>query len=283
MIKYISDDKINIMRGEGDFDKEELNDLLMNPNTIKEINCYNLSTDNLEYVKYLIELSPYCKDDLITKNIYGNITPEFIKDNYRYPETWNTTYKMKDDKYFLTSLVTHKKFASKLQGILNYLVKAKASPLEIIKVIYDEIKMLPKEKSDSELESFIKGTDNYAVLLTFIFKTMGIRAVTIDDYTFSYVIDSKYDVKGIYLFNPELDSQKREAYEGFLIPLKKASGEVIDAFKNNDMEYIKRNIDHLELELKDYSYLYHGLFNTRDITSMMKNKCLTMFSDMPSF
>lgn len=283
MIKYISDDKINIMRGEGDFDKEELNDLLMNPNTIKEINCYNLSTDNLEYVKYLIELSPYCKDDLITKNIYGNITPEFIKDNYRYPETWNTTYKMKDDKYFLTSLVTHKKFASKLQGILNYLVKAKASPLEIIKVIYDEIKMLPKEKSDSELESFIKGTDNYAVLLTFIFKTMGIRAVTIDDYTFSYVIDSKYDVKGIYLFNPELDRQKREAYEGFLIPLKKANGEVIDAFKNNDMEYIKRNIDHLELELKDYSYLYHGLFNTRDITSMMKNKCLTMFSDMPSF
>lgn len=283
MIKYISDDKINIMRGEGDFDKEELNDLLMNPNTIKEINCYNLSTDNLEYVKYLIELSPYCKDDLITKNIYGNITPEFIKDNYRYPETWNTTYKMKDDKYFLTSLVTHKKFASKLQGILNYLVKAKASPLEIIKVIYDEIKMLPKEKSDSELESFIKGTDNYAVLLTFIFKTMGIRAVTIDDYTFSYVIDSKYDVKGIYLFNPELDRQKREAYDGFLIPLKKASGEVIDAFKNNDMEYIKRNIDHLELELKDYSYLYHGLFNTRDITSMMKNKCLTMFSDMPSF
>lgn len=271
------------MRGEGDFDKEELNDLLMNPNTIKEINCYNLSTDNLEYVKYLIELSPYCKDDLITKNIYGNITPEFIKDNYRYPETWNTTYKMKDDKYFLTSLVTHKKFASKLQGILNYLVKAKASPLEIIKVIYDEIKMLPKEKNDSELESFIKGTDNYAVLLTFIFKTMGIRAVTIDDYTFSYVIDSKYDVKGIYLFNPELDSQKREAYEGFLIPLKKASGEVIDAFKNNDMEYIKRNIDHLELELKDYSYLYHGLFNTRDITKMMKNKCLTMFSDMPSF
>ncbi len=283
MIKYISDDKINIMRGEGDFDKEELNDLLMNPNTIKEINCYNLSTDNLEYVKYLIELSPYCKDDLITKNIYGNITPEFIKDNYRYPETWNTTYKMKDDKYFLTSLVTHKKFASKLQGILNYLVKAKASPLEIIKVIYDEIKMLPKEKSDSELESFIKGTDNYAVLLTFIFKTMGIRAVTIDDYTFSYVIDSKYDVKGIYLFNPELDRQKREAYDGFLIPLKKASGEVIDAFKNNDMEYIKRNIDHLELELKDYSYLYHGLFNTRDITKMMKNKCLTMFSDMPSF
>lgn len=283
MIKYISDDKINIMRGEGDFDKEELNDLLMNPNTIKEINCYNLSTDNLEYVKYLIELSPYCKDDLITKNIYGNITPEFIKDNYRYPETWNTTYKMKDDKYFLTSLVIHKKFASKLQGILNYLVKAKASPLEIIKVIYDEIKMLPKEKSDSELESFIKGTDNYAVLLTFIFKTMGIRAVTIDDYTFSYVIDSKYDVKGIYLFNPELDRQKREAYDGFLIPLKKASGEVIDAFKNNDMEYIKRNIDHLELELKDYSYLYHGLFNTRDITKMMKNKCLTMFSDMPSF
>lgn len=283
MIKYLSDDKINLIQNDEKFDKEELKDLLMNPNTIKEINCYNLSTDNLQYVKYLIELSPYCKDELITKNIYGEITPEFIKDNYRYPATWNTTYKMKEDRYFLTSLVTHKKFAAKLQGLLNYLVKEKASPLEIIKVIYDEIKMLPKGQSTNELEAFIKGTDNYAVLLTFIFKTMGIRAVTVDNYTFSYVIDSKYNVKGIYLFNPEIDKENKLSYHGFLIPLNEASGEVIDAFKNNDLEYLKRNIDHLELSLKDYSYLYQGLFNTRNITSSMKDKCLRTFSDMPLF
>lgn len=283
MIKYISDDKINIVQNDESFDKEELKNLLMKQNTIKEINCYNLDTDNLQYLKYLIELSPFCKDELITKNIYGTINPDFIKDNYRFPETWNTTYKMKEDKYFLTSLVTHKKFASKLQGLLNYLVKEKASHLEIIKVIYDEIKMLKKVKSENELDAFINGTDNYAVLLTFIFKTMGMRAVTVDNYTFSYVIDSKYNVKGIYLFNPELDSQNKDSYKGFLIPLKEAEGEVIDAFKNNDLEYIKRNIDHLELELKDYSYLYNGLFNTRDISFDMKNKCIKMFNDIPSF
>lgn len=286
IIRYLSDDKLDIIK-DNVFDSEEIKEILMSPNNIKEINCYNLDASNLEYLKYLIELSPFCKDELISKNVYGIITSSFIKDKYRFPDTWNTSYKIKGDKFYLTSLITYKKFLAKLQSILIYLVKRKASSLEIVKALYDEVKVLPEEESTNELESFIKGSSNLSETFTFLLKTIGMNAMNIDGYTLVYIKDDKYDVKGIYLFRPDLDKiesrYNKISYKGFCLPIEDAKGEVIESFMNRDLAYLKRNIEAFDLELKDYMMLYRDIFNTRNIKEDKKLKCITSFSNIPSF
>lgn len=280
-INYLGDDKIEIIKMTN-FDQEKIKDVLLSPNNIKEINCFNLDTSNLEYLKYLIELSPFCKDELIKKNIYGTITTSFIKDKYSYPDTWNTTYKIIGNNFYLTSLITYKKYVAKLHDILIYLIKEKASPFEIIKVLYDEVKSLPKVKSTNELEAFIKGTLSLNETLAFLLKTIGMNATIVDDYTLVYIDDNKYNLKGIYIFKPELDRNKF-SYQGFCFPLEKTKGKVIESFLNRDITYLKRNIHEYNLDIKDYLNLYRDIFNTRKINEDNRLKCINNFKDIPLF
>lgn len=193
----------------------DIKDILFSPNTIKHIEFKdNVFKEDVENIKYYLELSPYIVDSRIEKDILTdnkNLKEELSKLNYLNPNTWNISYLESNNNYKVTSMLKYKIIIETL-NILKNKFKDNFSIIDKIKVIYDYLIKFKDSNIENIDDVFIERKANMKSLnrlFKYILNYLDIKAEVIkkeDHYlTYIYIEDSKYDIYGYYLFNPYLD------------------------------------------------------------------------------
>lgn len=287
MNNFLGVEELNITNQINYEQMEELKDLLMAPNVIKEINFINVDADILEYFKYVMELSPYINDININKNIYGFIDEKMIKNKYLNPETWYAAFKEEDDVVYFTKITNYKKYLDKITSTLNYLKANKASDLDIIKVFYDEVKSLKHGQKEGELESFIsKDTKSHNKVFNYVLKTLGFSTILSEDnYVLVKITDENYDIDGVYLFNPEKDHRIGKysliSYDYFALNPSNVETELMNSFKIRNLSYLKNHFsNYTNMEKEAYFDLYKDILFSKDLSEENKIKCITKFNNI---
>ena len=112
--------------------------------------------------------------------------------------------------------------------ISSKIEKYNLSPLEKIIYVYDEVKKREYKKSDKDiyesrdldrvLHSDAIVCVGYSNLFNAILKNLGIKAIPLlsisarHQRSLVYIEDSKYNINGVYVFDPTFDSKKNEKY-----------------------------------------------------------------------
>ena len=203
---------------------ERYKDLIFSPNSLQQIyfkgNC-DLKT--IEVIKSLLTISEYVDDSKIDKYILLDLDTEkknkILDDVYEHPDKWQLPYETEDDCFTLTDIPTYRT----MNQYINKLIDKELSPIEQVMKIYDQVKLMDFEANDSMdlLTDIImkKKTNSYGMnkLFSYVLNLLGyntIMGVTEknDFFTFVDIKDSKYDLDGIYVFDPSMDYLSREDY-----------------------------------------------------------------------
>ena len=207
---------------------ETYKDLIFSPNSIGQIYFKDdCDLDTIYLIKNLITISEYCDDSKIEKYILiklntNNINTllELVYDN---PSTWNIPYESNEDNYCLTDIPKFRTLYSFIKKIRN----DNYSELEQIMYVYDSIKMFDYDDNDEKdlLPDIVlkKKTNSYGMnkLLSYTLSTMGYKTFlgeTIQNDKSSFVTlieidDNKYKTKGIFLFDPSMDTLPKDEYK----------------------------------------------------------------------
>ncbi len=207
---------------------ETYKDLIFSPNSISQIYFKDdCDLDTIYLIKNLITISEYCDDSKIEKYILiklntNNINTllELVYDN---PSTWNIPYESNEDNYCLTDIPKFRTLYSFIKKIRN----DNYSELEQIMYVYDSIKMFDYDDNDEKdlLPDIVlkKKTNSYGMnkLLSYTLSTMGYKTFlgeTIQNDKSSFVTlieidDNKYKTKGIFLFDPSMDTLPKDEYK----------------------------------------------------------------------
>ncbi len=204
---------------------ERYKEILFSPNNLHQIyfkdNC-NLETVKL--IKDLLLMSDYIDDYSVDKYILLKLSDDDIKkllnDTYENSDTWKVPYEVDDDNYILTDIPRLRELYSYVETFKNN----KLSQLELIMKVYDEVKLYEYEQSEDkeQLPEIIKNkkTNSYGMnkLFSFILKRFGYKTYVgknsnaLEYYTLVEIDDKKYNVSGIYLFDPSMDTLSKEEY-----------------------------------------------------------------------
>ncbi len=238
---------------------KQIKDLLFSPNKIKYIEFKDkVSKEDIENIKYYLELSPFVNDKSISKYILSKdekLKEEVSNFYFLNPSTWNISYFEKDDNYKLTSINTYKK----IDSLIN-LIKENTDDKSNLEKSFYIYKLLIKfkisdiSKTDEVLRSLsgsMKGINKaYAFLLNYF----GIKARVIkkeDHYiTMAFLKDFKYKIKDNYLFNPFLDLNnninlyKNITYSNFLLSKE-------EYYYKNNIEVYSNTGDPINLKIKN--------------------------------
>ncbi len=185
----------------------------------------------LEKAKYLLEAMPTVMDEQIEKYIIKefdhNDQQRLMAMNFINIDTWNISYSKEGNCHLITSLAKYRKTNEWMQNLLNNIKDEDLSPLEKICYIYDRVKLLEYDSSDNyqrlpEIINDEKANANgYNLVFKELLKKINIPAVVEkvqinndDDYVcLAKINDEKYDLNGIYIFNPSFDTIAKEQYK----------------------------------------------------------------------
>ena len=230
MLRYVGVTNLDFRTSLSGETLEEVKKMLFSINTLRQISFKDdIGVEDIEHVKHLIELSPMCDDKQIEKLILKKNNPGEIKKilsmHFSNPDTWNIAYDVKDDTYMITTLPNYRIMEEYINIVLSC-IKEDMSFLEKVKEIYDFVKLLEyDEKGSSRLPDIIRDRKTnslgFNLLFNEILKRIGIKSYigeisrsTILEYvTLINVEDSKYDVSGIYVFDPSSDSVPKDMYK----------------------------------------------------------------------
>lgn len=230
MLKYVGITNLDFDMNLSKDDLEEVKKMLFSINTLMQVTFKEeVSIKNIEDIKYMLELSPMCDDKRIEKMILRSNTPDEVKAllsmPYLNPDTWHISYQNKDGSYMITTLPNYRIMEEYIDIVLSC-VKSDMSLIEKIKEVYDFVKLLElDEEGSTRLPDIIisRKTNNLGFSLLFceILKRLGINGfigeVCRDDkreyITLIDVEDKKYDILGIYCFDPASDSIPKEMYK----------------------------------------------------------------------
>ena len=210
----------------------ELLDLEENATIYKNVNHIyfkdNIDLDNIYKIKSMLETSKTIDDKKIEKYILIDYSKEDLNKlldiNYLNPDTWKIYYLRTDgvkDIYSVTE-------CRKLIKYLNSLDINNLSLIEKICYIYDKVKLLDyKNNKNTLLEILEEGYTNsygYSLLFQEYLNVFNIKSYiekvkSNDENRYITVInidDSKYDIHGIYLFDPFMDSLPKGEYDEYL-------------------------------------------------------------------
>ncbi len=206
---------------------EQYKDLIFSPNDLKQIYFSgNIDLNSIEIIKNLLNISDYIEDDNIEKIVLVDLKSSinnFVKMNFLNPSTWKLPIENNRNTLILTELPNYRKIYSYIEKNTD----KKLSSLEQVVKIYDVIKLInynPNNKKNllheviennkansyglNKLFSYIL---NFLGYKTFICKT---KENTQTNYiTLIEIIDKKYQVNGIYLFDPSMDTLPKEEYK----------------------------------------------------------------------
>lgn len=203
---------------------EKCKDLIFSPNNLQQIYFKDkCDSKTIEVIKSLLAISDYIDDSKIEKYILIDLNQEekekILSDVYENPSTWQLPYELDDDRFALTDIPTYRTMNLFISKLLN----KELSCIEQIMRIYDGIKIMDFESNDNHdlLTEIImkKKTNSYGMnkLFSYILNVLGystFMGVTDkgDFITLVDVKDEKYNVDGIYAFDPSMDNLSKEDY-----------------------------------------------------------------------
>ncbi len=206
---------------------EAYKDLIFSANSLHQVyfkETCDLDTINL--IKDLLHISDYVDDFKVDKYILLNLSQDDIKKvlnaTYENPQNWKLPYEIDDDNFVLTDI-------PRLRLLYSYVDKLKdsnLSPIEEIMKVYDEIKLYDysEDEKNEQLPSILdkKCANSYGMnkIFSFILDKYGYHTYMgqtssnglIQYFTLVEVKDEKYNLDGIYLFDPSMDSLPKDIY-----------------------------------------------------------------------
>lgn len=179
----------------------------------------------IEIVKSVLEISPTMEDSLVEKYILNASTldkKKLLNMNFSNIDTWFISYKENENSFSTITIDKYREEVNLIDRITSS-INSKSSPVEKIMYIYDFCKKLNyKENASTTLLDILKTHESnksgYAYTFNELLNNIGIKsfmASSITDNSNSFVNlalvdDDKYEVHGIYLFDPFSDSISKD-------------------------------------------------------------------------
>lgn len=211
---------------------------------VQDIKCVNFDHDiPIDQIRVFLENNPFLKsyklvfraNDDLPVDLYNDIVSVFDNDI-------ENIYFSVPDNSSLIPAVEYKKTIEKIDEIVEEVKKYDFSPLEKILYLYDIVKArvytAEKEDEDSSLSRNINSAllgdkivcVGYAKIFKLLLDKVGIESETtylkeikgIYGHVRNeiYIKDEKYDIDGVYLFDPTWDSNKNEKDNRYLLKYK---------------------------------------------------------------
>lgn len=289
VLRYVGVTNLDFRSSLSKDELQEVQNLLFSINTLMQVSFKDgTSVEDIENIKYMLELSPMCEDKKIEKMILRNNTPEEVKKllsmSYINPDTWHISYEIKDGTYMITTLPNYRVMEEYINIVLSCL-NGGMSLLEKIKEVYDFVKLLEySDKDSSRIPDIIKNRKTnslgFSLLFSEILKRIGVKSYIgeikrgnkIESVCIINVEDEKYGASGLYAFDPMSDSIPKELYKSdairkvnynfFCLPLADMIDtkdddkflNVLSLLLSESLEYFGR-----KLEYKDRAKLENGL------------------------
>ena len=314
MLKYIGVTNLDFRTSLSKDDLEEVQRLLFSMNTLMQVTFKDgVGVDDIENIKHLIELSPMCDDRKIEKMILKKNNPVEVKKllsmPFLNPDTWHIAYDVKDETYMITTLPNYRVMEEYINIVLSC-IKKDMTTLEKIKEVYDFVKLLEYDSNGSyRLPDIINNRKTNSLGFNLIFKEI-LNRLEINSYigeisrsgvleylTIIDIEDSKYELSGIYVFDPSSDSIPKELYKSdairkvnynfFCLSLNQVINTkeedkllgVLTLLNGDSFEYFDRKLSLKEKKsLEDcFGYSYKTLFEKVKKTKEIKEKTLLEF------
>ncbi len=217
----------------------------------------SIDIKSIEKIKTLLLMSGFIDDKKIEKVITSSAISneelkKFLSSSFENPETWNIAYKKENNNFLISDIPSVRKLMFHIESIKKDVEHY--SNLEKIMYVYDMLKMYnidEKTKNDyiTQIEDKSSNTKDINTLFSYILKEIGIKSFvgSIKSegkkyfVTLTEVIDSKYNLNGLYLFNVVFDNLPKEEY------------------KSEDVRRVNYNFFGLKIEDYDYSINYDTL------------------------
>ncbi|MBR1385200.1 MAG: hypothetical protein IJ568_00050 [Bacilli bacterium] len=259
---------------------EEYKNLIFSLNNLQQVYFKDdCDIKTMETIKNLLTISEYIDDSNIEKYVLFNLSNEekenFLNSNFENPDTWQIPYEKESDNYTLTDIPRFRV----LKNYVKKLIDNNLSSVEEIMKVYDSVKMMDYKTAEEIIQLPLivqeNSADSYGMnkLFSYVLTEMGYKTFigkTNQDGDASYVTlvlvdDSKYNIHGIYLFDPSMDTLSKEEYKKedirrinynfFMIPLgfmekltfnDKLSG-ILSFLSIDDYNYSKEKIDNCKI------------------------------------
>ena len=191
----------------------------------------SIDIDSIEKIKLLLEGLPNIDDSKIEKYIMKSISGEekekLCNMSFQNIDTWNIAYSVDKNKFSVTSLSKYRLIDEWFTTSIKEMNDSELSTIEKICYLYDKVKLfqfnscnkysrLPEILSLGEANSY-----GYNLVFSELLSLCGIPNFIgkyeidseISYVTIAQVDDSKYDVDGIYLFDPSMDTISKDKYK----------------------------------------------------------------------
>lgn len=259
-------------------EKDLLKKILFSINNLQQIYFKdNIDVKSIETVKNLLSLSGYVIDFAIEKYIVKVFKDKELRKiifaNYENPDTWNVAYDFYDNHFFLEKIPACREFFNYLDRIDLIIEKENLSPFEKILRIYDIVKILEYDPNDlleslDLLPSIISTSKASSLgfnrLFYYILKkykfNIYIAKIKTENERISYISlvylkDKKYNLDGIYVFDPSMDSLPKDNYKSDEIRLLNYNYFGLKLVDINNSLYGDTLVGALAiLAIEDYSY-----------------------------
>ena len=217
----------------------------------------NVDIKSIEKIKNLLLMSGLVEDKNIEKFITSsNITNEelktFLQSSFENPETWNIAYKRENNNFLIANIPSVRKLIIYIDDIKKH--TEEYTNFEKVMYIYDLLKMYnidEKSKKDyiTQIEEKCSNIMDINTIFSYILDEVGIKnfvgSIKSEDKKYSIILveimDLKYNLNGLYLFNVVFDNLPKEEY------------------KNEDVRRVNYNFFGLKVEDYDYSINYDTL------------------------
>lgn len=207
---------------------------LLTGESIKEIYFKeDIDIKSIGQIRSILESSKWVEDNNIEKYILieyeMNQLNQILDINYLNPNTWKISYIRTDGAKEMYSITECRKIIEYFDTFITEINNKDLSPLEKICLIYDKVKLLDyKDKKNSLLEIIEhEYTNSYGYNLLFqeLLNRISIKSYiekvkSSDENRFISIIeinDNKYDINGVYLFDPYSDSLPKSEYDEAII------------------------------------------------------------------
>jgi len=191
----------------------------------------SIDIESIEQIKLLLEGLPNIDDSKIEKYIMKGIDEdEKAKLNnmtFQNIDTWNVAYSVDENRFSITSLSKYRIIDKWFNTTIKEMEESELSKLEKICYLYDKVKLFQLDSSNKysrlpEILSFgMANSYGYNLVFSELLSLCSIPCF-MDKYildheegyiTVASIDDEKYDIHGIYLFEPSMDSISKDMYK----------------------------------------------------------------------
>jgi len=213
----------------------DLQNLLFSPVVLSQIYFKdNIDLESIEKVKLLLEGLPNINDSMVEKFVMKDVTEEekhqLMNMNFFNIDTWNISYSKDNNKYCMTSLTKYRKMEEWYKEVLHETTNDGFSLMDKVCYLYDRVKMfefVDDCKYDRIPEAICEGKASslgYNLVFRELLMKCGIRSIVekVSDkeeenyVTLAIINDDKYNINGVYVFDPSMDTIYKDQYKNNL-------------------------------------------------------------------